>query len=439
MYIGIFIVLLVMTFVLGKRIYKSTLNPIFIWGTLWSLVGILSNAAFYDYYKPSDFVNTTIIVGILVYTFFCFFYGATKRSIVARQINIENFKINFEYNVFLIINIISILLQIPFFLKAIRIYISHGFNMAYLRGILTDASEGVVSGGIISILLDSGVKNVFTLSAIYAAILLVSKKEYPHKKKIIGIAIFEMILISLTNAARVFLVNFIIYIVIAVLFFHGTKIISVVRNNKKMIIIVVSLLGFGLILQNSRASDMSILKTIYIYYCSGPGYLTQLLSDGNSVIQVNSDYYMGTVTLGFLSNIYYYLKIALTGINDSTVKLIASVITIKQYRLGPTTYINAMCTCFYPFLVDWGNAGIVIGPIIAGFLTCRSYKEMKKYMDIRGMASCMFVFWVMYNTVFKWSFIYIDFTVILLINYFICPRRHQRFVLLPLNRRNTDE
>jgi len=184
-----------------------------------------------------------------------------------------------------------------------------------------------------------------------------------------------------------------------------------------------------LIIQNSRASDMSILKTIYIYYCSGPSYLTQLLSDGSAAIHVGSDHYMGTITLGFLSNIFYYLKKGLTGINDSTVKLVASTITIKQYFVGAHTYINAMCTCFYAFLADWGVVGSVLGPVVCGFLTCRYYKRMKLKNSMGSVAICVFMFYLMFRTVFKWDLLYIDFSVILILNYFICPNPGQKFVI----------
>lgn len=41
-----------------------------------------------------------------------------------------------------------------------------------------------------------------------------------------------------------------------------------------------------------------------------------------------------------------------------------------------------MCTCFYAFLVDWGIWGAAIGPLIAGILSCRYYKLMKKRRSV---------------------------------------------------------
>lgn len=429
MFIILYSILLIVTFGMGNRIYKAYLNPITIWASLWCVVGLFANLAFYEYYKPSNYVNIVIIIGIIVYTFYCVLHGLANRKSSVKPILAEQLSINIVIETFIIINVICILIELPFFIKALRIYVNYGFNMAYLRGVLTDPSLGIVSGGLISIIRDSGIKNVYTLSAIYAALLMVVGKEYKYKKLVIFIAIIETMEYCITNAARLYLFNFILFILFAMIFNYGKKILKLFMKNRKLIGMVTVLLIFGLIIQNSRASDMSILKTMYIYFFSGPSYLTQLLMDKGVEIQVNRDFYLGTVTLGLISNIYYYLKIGLLGINDSTVKLIASVITIKQYYVGSGTYINAMCTCFYPYLVDWGDIGIVIGPIITAWFACHYYKKMKLRMDLGSMAVCIYIFWVMFYTIFKWNLLNIDFVVLLIVNYFICPIKGQKFVV----------
>lgn len=433
MIILIYALLLLLTLVIGNNLYRSLLNPISIWASIWAIVGIFSNLAFFEYYKPSGYVNLVIIVGIIVYSTYCIFHGLNNRRLAFISVNKQEFDLNIQFNVFLIINLISIAIEFPFFIKAVRIYLNYGFNMAHLRGVLTDASEGIISGGLISIIRDSGIKNVYTLSCIYAAVLMGSGKKNKYKRWIVLFAILETMEYCITNAARLYLVNFVFFIVFAVIFFNGKRFISAFMRNKGLVALIGVLIVFGLIIQNSRASDMSILKTIYMYYCSGPTYLSRLLEDSSTAIRINSDFYWGTVTLGFISNIFYYLQIALTGINNSTVKLIASTITIKQYFVGQSTYLNAMCTCFYAFLADWGTIGAIIGPMISAIITCRYFRKMKFRKNLGSMAICIYVFYLMFRTVFKWDLLYIDFTVLLLLNYFICPIPGQRFVIFSVN------
>lgn len=428
MYIVVYTLMLLITLCVGFRIYKVAFNPITVWASLWCLIGMLSNIAFYDYYPPSNFVNNFIIVGIIIYTIYCAFYGLHNLRICRSSFYSEDICDNLKQNVFWTVNIVAILFEIPYLLRAIRTLMNHGFQLVYLRGVLTDSTEGIVSGGLASIIRDSGVKNVFTLTALYAAVLIFTEKNTKQKRNIIILAIAETVEYCVANAARAYLVNFIFYVIFALLFLKRKSIISMIKSNKKVILLFSVLLVVGLIIQNSRASDMSILKTIYMYYCSGPSYLTKLLGDSSTAIRVGRDYYYGTVTLGFIANLYYYLKIGLVGINNSTVKLIASVITIKQYFVGSHTLLNAMCTCFYAFLVDWGIWGAAIGPLIAGILSCRYYKLMKKRRSVGSIAICIYVFYLMFRTVFKWDLLYIDFSVVLLLNYFICPIPGQKIV-----------
>lgn len=429
MFIAIYICLLFATLILGNQIYKTLLNPITIWASFWSLIGVMSNMALFEYYVPSDFVNAVIITGIIVYTGYCALAGITRKGLYTRRTFSDEIFNNLQIKIFWIINILAICYEVPFLFRAIRVLMSHGFQLVYLRGVLTDATEGIVSGGLTSIIRDSGVKNVFTLTALYAAVLIFTNANKRIKRKVIILAVIETIEYCVSNAARAYIINFLFFILFALLFMKRDSIMTTIRKNKKVVMLFGVLIIAVLIIQNSRASDMSILKTIYMYYCSGPSYLTQLLADGPAAIQVGSNYYMGTITLGFLSNIFYYLKIGLTGINDSTVKLVASTITIKQYFVGAHTYLNAMCTCFYAFLADWGIVGSVLGPIVCGFLTCRYYKKMKLKNSLGSVAICVYMFYLMFRTVFKWELLYIDFSVILILNYFICPNPGQRFVI----------
>ena len=56
MYIVVYTLMLLITLCVGLRIYKVAFNPITVWASLWCLIGMLSNIAFYDYYPPSNFI-----------------------------------------------------------------------------------------------------------------------------------------------------------------------------------------------------------------------------------------------------------------------------------------------------------------------------------------------------------------------------------------------
>ena len=421
MYLALYTALLIITVYVGIKTYRELVNPISIWASLWSAIGILSNLAFYGYNKPLNYVNAVITIGIIVHTLFCVYYHDkcwTRRD--RGPLHMDEISVNLDMRMFLLINIAAICFEIPFLIRSLIILVQNNFDMAYLRAAMTNAENGVISGGLISIIRDSGVRNVFTMSALYASFLIFTKQAGRDNRKVIVIAIAEMLIYCCSNAARAYAVNFIFYLLLVLFLCNSRNILEVLRKNLKLVLLFVLLVAVILGVQLLRSPEMPILKTFYVYYCSGPAYLSELLKDPYVVVQVDEDFRYGTATFGFLANFYYYIKTALTGINDSTVKLLSSVITTRQYKVGDHAYINAMCTGFYAFLVDWGTLGAIIGPLVTGWFSSHYYKRMKQRRTIGQVVICVYVFYCMIRTVFKWDLLYIDFIVLLVLNGLIC-------------------
>ena len=429
MYLIVYTVLLALTLYAGVKTYRELVNPISIWASLWSAVGILSNLAFYGYNKPLNYVNAVITIGIIVHTLFCLCYHEkcwTRRD--KGPLRMEEISVNLDMRMFLLINIVAICIEIPFLIRSLIILVENDFSMTYLRVAMTDPEKGVITGGLISIIRDSGVRNVFTMSALYASFLIFTKQSGGENRKVIAIAIAEMLIYCCSNAARAYAVNFIFYLLLVLFLCNSSNIIEVLRKNLKLVCLFVLLVAVVLLVQYLRTPDMPILKTVYMYYCSGPAYLSELLKDPHLAVQVDQDFRYGTATFGFLANIYYYIKTALTGINDSTVKLLSSVITVRQYKVGAHVYVNAMCTGFYAFLVDWGTLGAIIGPLVTGWFSSYYYKRMKQRRTIGQVVICVYIFYCMIRTVFEWDLLYIDFVVLLVLNGLICSGPRTRAI-----------
>lgn len=421
MYLILYTALLIITLYVSIKTYKELVNPISIWASLWSVIGILSNLAFYGYYKPMNYVNAVITIGIIVHTLFCLYYHDkcwTRRD--RGPLLMEDISVNLDMRMFLLINIVAICIEIPFLIRSLIILVENNFDMAYLRVAMTDPEKGVVSGGLISIIRDSGVRNVFTMSALYASFLIFTKQAGGENRKVIVIAIAEMLIYCCSNAARAYAVNFIFYLMLVLFLCNSRNIFEVLRRNLLLVGIFVLLVGVILLVQYLRTPDMPLLRTVYMYYCSGPAYLSEILKDPYLTFQVDENFRYGAATFGFLTNFYYYIKTALTGINDSTVKLLSSMITVRQYKVGEHVYVNAMCTGFYAFLVDWGTLGTIIGPLVTGWFSSHYYKRMKQRRTIGQVVICVYVFYCMIRTVFKWDLLYIDFIVLLVLNALIC-------------------
>lgn len=184
-----------------------------------------------------------------------------------------------------------------------------------------------------------------------------------------------------------------------------------------------------LILTQMRSStDINsddILEIFHTYYFSGPSYLTQLLENVKEYGIQGTKFY-GADTFGFISNIFSNVMIILTGRPQGTLYIMGAVITNHQYWVGSSTLINAMCTGFYPFILDWGYFGIIIGPFVLGILSLYITKRVYRRRDLFNTALYIYWMYVLFRTVFKWDLVNIDFSVVIISLYMFTHHRRNR-------------
>ena len=82
-----------------------------------------------------------------------------------------------------------------------------------------------------------------------------------------------------------------------------------------------------------------------------------------------------------------------------------------------------MCTCFYPFILDWGYLGVIIGPVIVALIAGKLTKKLYKERNINTISLYIFFLYVLIRTVFKWDLLNLDFIVVIASLYFFTRRR----------------
>ena len=180
-----------------------------------------------------------------------------------------------------------------------------------------------------------------------------------------------------------------------------------------MISVFAVLIIAGLILQNSRASDMSIIRTVYMYYFSGPSYLSRLL-ENYSEYGIGGKLMWGQATFGFITNwVIIFLDPLFGGRLETSLNILGSTITNRQFAVGGRTLVNSMSTGFYAFLVDWGYAGIVIGPFVLAVISKILVKRLDRNRTIKNLGIYIFWIYALFRTVFKWDMVSLDFFIVL--------------------------
>lgn len=406
-----FLILFIMSLLSIKLVYGTLKTPVTCFTSLWLFVGFISNLGLYEYFLPSNFVNITMIVGsVLFFVAYSFFMRGVKRGFFIKNKIVENDHLNIK--IFLLINILCILFMIPTLVSALNVLKAHG-SLSVIRGNLVN----IYSSNIISELFTGFIRPVFISTTLIFVVYSFGGRKKTYKYLLGTFAILETFIMAFISGGRAPFVNFAFYFIIALLIFKGERLIYLIKKEKKKLLFIFFLfLGVLYITQLRSTDDVSsesIWESLYIYYFSGPSYMTQLLKY-NTTYGPHGMLLYGAATFGFITNIFAYIYMIFTGKNIGSLYILGSTITNQQYWVGKHTLINAMCTTYYPFVVDWGYIGIVIGPVVIAGIVAFFTKKLKRKKSIENFAMYIYILYVLIRTVFKWDLLPFDMPIILI-------------------------
>lgn len=421
----IFSILFGFTLILSKYVFGSIKNPISVFCLLWCLIGVGSNAAFYDYYEPSILVNFMIFIGCIVaFVVYGLSLQGYHKIFFINELCLDNEDVKIKRVI--VVNCFGIAILIPYVIRSLKVLALGGF--AILR------SQDVIDSGFYAILNDSVIRPVFTATTVLAIVYSFSNAKRREKILLIVLSIVANVEQVALSAGRSALVGFAFYLMIAVVVFYGRNIRNILYRGRRYICLgmIAVLVVLKITSQRNMSSDENmLLYNTYVYYFSGPSYLTQLIKNVTEYGPGGKLLY-GGASFGFLTNIFSDIMIFITGKAQGSLYLLGSVITNNQYNVGAHTSINAMYTCFYPFLIDYGWIGIVICPIFVAIVSTIVTKRL--YNDKSIFNASLYVYWiyVIIRTVFKWDLVNLDMTVVIVILYFFTkrPGRKQNCIVM---------
>lgn len=390
---------------------KTYINSGSIFCFIWGITGIFSNMGLYGVYLPSGIVNIAMLLGILL---FAIVYSALSHN---RKINVQyisEMQCEIKYKIVYVINVLVFIYIIPFFVRALVIIRTEGFM--YLRSI-----AGIESYEMGATSLSNLILQAFCYPAIIATFTIGCILFFQGNKKSIKIIIISFInltLYCLTNAARNgFIVLIVICMVCYVKYYRTQRKENVEVLSKKehflSFLIVCVCIAILLWISNERSSDGdSFIRTAYLYYFGGPAYLSQLL-DNLLNYKINSTLLFGVSSFGFVWNIFALVlnRIGFSIVNSDFI--INSTLACRSLTVGSGVKLNAMSTIFFPFLMDWGYLGLIIGPILFAIFSNIIDKKAYWKNSIRWHAIEVYWFYAIYRSVFKWEGVSVGFFFVL--------------------------
>lgn len=418
-------VLFVIVASMQKKAYKTARTPLTFFPLLWCIVGFCTNTKIMDYVQPSFFVNVCIIIGIIVFTIVFIFYVPGARVTINDDWKFGKYDV-INYRNIIVVNIICWAFMIPRFQTAVGILTSEGF--AYLRANLSNTEIGLSRGGISDIIFGYMVEPVFISTSILACFLIFEEQKNKKRYLLFIYSIIAIVAYAFTGAARGCLIKFAFCFFFVLILCKRNVMrnvfkMKVVRYSMIFLVAIVLFITFqrGTFGESTSATD-SIFRTFYVYYFSGPAYMTKLMEAQPQYGGFGQLLY-GSATFGFITNFFAWGLIFLTGKTQGSLYILGSVISNRYYAVAPTVRINAMYTCFYTFWIDWGYFGIILGPIILALFSAYLFRQVYSKGDYRNCV--MYVFWLytLTRTVFKLDTIGVGLTIV-----FICMRLFVRSV-----------
>ena len=415
-FIFIYIVLGLISFFYQKKIYKTILTPISFFSLLWSVVGIVVNLNLKNYYPILFLVNVMMILGIII---FSLSFSIGSKNICLKNLNETNFfeKEMINFKLVIIIEIILFLIMLPKFFNSIKIIQQYGF--LFLRANLADKQYGAALGGIYETIIQFFVEPfIQSLSIINICYF------YSGEKSKLGFTafFFSLILIvmySFLGAGRIMLFFFLVEFII-ISFIFKKNFFKYLFNNKKVL--------YCFTLKRSYKSTnffSSLFDNFYIYFFSGPGYLSRLIENETTYGLLGKKLY-GSATFGFIFNLILLPLSFFTGKRLHSSYILGSLITNKFYYISPELSVNAMCTCFYSFIIDWGYFGIFIGPLFLGLFSAHLFVKTYKCKSLKYLVIYLGFMYILFYSVFKLT-TYNFLIPVLYFTTFICIKKRKEY------------
>ena len=422
----IYLILFIFISILQRRNYRSRRTPLSFFSLLWCIVGFFANLGIMDYENPSFFVNACIALGIIIFTVvFVLRTPRTKVILSDERIFGNNEKINYKW--IIAVGGVCWAFMLPRFRNSMQIINLQGY--AFLRANLTNSELGISRGGLQDIIFAYMVEPAIIATAILSFFLLFNHEESRKKKYLLFFyALISVLAYAFTSAARGIIIKYAFCFLFALLVCRKKVIsnffkIPAVRYGLIIAAVVVLYITFQRGTWGERDSGLdSILRTFYVYYFSGPAYMTKLM-ENQPLYGGFGQLLYGQATFGFLTNFISWILILFTGRNQGSLYLLGSVISNVYYNVAPTVRINAMYTCFYAFCIDWGYLGIIIVPAIIALYSAHLFKRV--YNEGTYLDSVMYVFWlyILTRTVFKLDTTSVGITIVYLCMLLFTGRR----------------
>lgn len=400
--IVIYLSLLAALLLVNRYFFGSLIKPNDVFNCIWCVFGGLTSMGVLGFYKTSLTVNLMVIVTILSFNlaYICVYCIRNRHRSLNKgeccrwngysPLTLENTNVNIK--LILALNVFSWIFSLPYLARSLKILFTEGF-VAIRMYTYTYGEEAAIASTNAQLFFTWIVQPVFAATmTVCAASIVLSLK---HRILLLGVSMADVVVYTLLFGGRGTVLKLVSFLVIGVIVVSGKKLIGFVSKHKGIICLLLFLLAVILKLITARSFvGMSIIKNIYAYV-AGPFVFLDAVLEGNPV---GDTVLWGSATVGCITSVLGAVGKLLLGIDFTAPENSIPGITAAYLYIGENVKFNSMTTMIYPFLLDFGYPGVVIGPFIFGAFVALIEKNFRKELSLRSL--CLFIY-VFHTVVFS--------------------------------------
>lgn len=389
----VYLLLLTAILLINRTFFGLKIMPTDVFSVIWCVFAGTASLGVLGYYPTGFAVNMMIIAAIVAFNgAFIFFYGVGNRKNQGVANEKEKDILSSEHiNFYLMlgINAVCWIASLPYLKNTIRIALNEGFE-ALRRYIFSYGDDGALENMVVStnaqLFFTWIVLPVFTATMAITGVMLMIKHK--HRVVMLAISIVDAFVYVFLFGGRGIILKLISLIVISAIVTGGKKPLKFILKHKALIGIIGVLFVVLVLLTIERSlSGMNVLENIYAYVAAPFIFLQTVLEE---YPLSNTPVLWGTATIGGIVSIVGIVGKIFFGVDFAAPENTIPLVTGGYLQIGEGITFNSMTTMIYPFLRDYGYAGVVIGPVIYAAVVAFVCRNYEKNRAMRGL--CVFVY-----------------------------------------------
>lgn len=380
------IIWILLFFPISNGVYRYVYNPCNVMNFSWGICAFIASFSWFNTFVPSYNTYLYIFIYLVVYDLGSIFsYYLICRKHIGEKIRFDAKDVCINTKLLILILVVSEIFLIPIYMKAFKFYVNG--DMKGLRALYLGGQSGIFSffSWYVYAYL---IRPYYVVLALYASFVIASNHE--DKVKIGIIALIGTMSHTFLSAGRMSLLLAFLFLGGALLLnknisfgiwiTKGKLIIQKDNYKRKIVGLILPVIIIAMVVVTTGRTyyGLNVLGTVYEYFAGPIKYLDLIIMDRYDFgLGRSSELLFGKATFGFISCPISTIIAVVTGGDYQGADYLINIYTEQFHNIGSRMRFNAGCTIIYPFLRDFGDLGIVVGPIILAILV--SFVIYKQY------------------------------------------------------------